>query len=429
MFFKRFLLLLALQLLMLPAYVLNGQTTLHQLIVASGCAFSNPNDFVSLAAYNPITQATTNFGEIKTQAVQAVCINEDVLYVTATDSIVAYNLDTYQRIAAVAVQGVRYMLVSGEMLVVSIQYPATENFIRIFNKNSLQYLGSISQISDEAAGMVLYDGKIYVAVPGSWMSTVGKLAVLNAVDGSFIEEIELGSNGEGIHDLFVNNGKVLSVNRSPWGSTSGTISVFDPVSKTVDHHTFPYHIGKGFAINEQSLYVFMNDAVGVINLVDWTVTHAALLPDPGSSSFIYYADAVLDGLNGRIYATVTDYFSMGEGYIYDLEGSLKGNFAAGISAEALALDYRQPSFNTEITIATVSVSPNPASSSLFIGLKTEMARGRYNIYSSSGKVLQSGDFNSAINKSLDVSALSAGCYVLALFSEDGTVLRSTFIKQ
>lgn len=429
MFFKRFLLLLALQLLMLPAYVLNGQTTLHQLIVASGGAFSNPNDFMSLAAYNPITQATTNFGEIKTQAVQAVCINEDVLYVTATDSIVAYNLDTYQRIAAVAVQGVRYMLVSGEMLVVSIQYPATENFIRIFNKNSLQYLGSISQISDEAAGMVLYDGKIYVAVPGSWMSTVGKLAVLNAVDGSFIEEIELGSNGEGIHDLFVNNGKVLSVNRSPWGSTTGTISVFDPVSKTVDHHTFPYHIGKGFAINEQSLYVFMNDAVGVINLVDWTVTHAALLPDPGSSSFIYYADAVLDGLNGRIYATVTDYFSMGEGYIYDLEGSLKGNFAAGISAEALALDYRQPSFNTEITYATVSVSPNPASSSLFIGLKTEMARGRYNIYSSSGKVLQSGDFNSAINKSLDVSALSAGCYVLAVFSEDGTVLRCTFIKQ
>ncbi len=429
MFFKRFLLLLALQLLMLPAYVLNGQTTLHQLIVASGGAFSNPNDFVSLAAYNPITQATTNFGEIKTQAVQAVCINEDVLYVTATDSIVAYNLDTYQRIAAVAVQGVRYMLVSGEMLVVSIQYPATENFIRIFNKNSLQYLGSISQISDEAAGMVLYDGKIYVAVPGSWMSTVGKLAVLNAVDGSFIEEIELGSNGEGIHDLFVNNGKVLSVNRSPWGSTTGTISVFDPVSKTVDHHTFPYHIGKGFAINEQSLYVFMNDAVGVINLVDWTVTHAALLPDPGSSSFIYYADAVLDGLNGRIYATVTDYFSMGEGYIYDLEGSLKGNFAAGISAEALALDYRQPSFNTEITYATVSVSPNPASSSLFIGLKIEMARGRYNIYSSSGKVLQSGDFNSAINKSLDVSALSAGCYVLAVFSEDGTVLRCTFIKQ
>lgn len=429
MFFKRFLLLLALQLLMLPAYVLNGQTTLHQLIVASGGAFSNPNDFVSLAAYNPITQATTNFGEIKTQAVQTVCINEDVLYVTATDSIVAYNLDTYQRIAAVAVQGVRYMLVSGEMLVVSIQYPATENFIRIFNKNSLQYLGSISQISDEAAGMVLYDGKIYVAVPGSWMSTVGKLAVLNAVDGSFIEEIELGSNGEGIHDLFVNNGKVLSVNRSPWGSTTGTISVFDPVSKTVDHHTFPYHIGKGFAINEQSLYVFMNDAVGVINLVDWTVTHAALLPDPGSSSFIYYADAVLDGLNGRIYATVTDYFSMGEGYIYDLEGSLKGNFAAGISAEALALDYRQPSFNTEITYATVSVSPNPASSSLFIGLKIEMARGRYNIYSSSGKVLQSGDFNSAINKSLDVSALSAGCYVLAVFSEDGTVLRCTFIKQ
>lgn len=58
-----------------------------------------------------------------------------------------------------------------------------------------------------------------------------------------------------------------------------------------------------------------------------------------------------------------------------------------------------------------------------------MARGRYNIYSSSGKVLQSGDFNSAINKSLDVSALSAGCYVLAVFSEDGTVLRCTFIKQ
>lgn len=429
MFFKRFLLLLALQLLMLPAYVLKGQTTLHQLIVASGGAFSNPDDFVSLAAYSPITQGITTFGEIKTQAVQSAYIYAGVLYVTATDSIVAYNLDTYQRIAAIAEQGVRYMLVSGDLLMVSIQYPATENFIKIFNKNNLQYLGSVSQISDETAGMVLFDGKIYVAVPGSWMSTVGKLAVLNAVDGSFIEEIELGSNGEGIHDLFVNNGKVLSVNRSPWGSTSGTISVFDPVSKTAEHHTFPYHIGKGFAINEESLYVFMNESVGVINLIDWTVSHEALLPDPGSSSFVYYADAVLDGVNGRIYATATDYFSMGAGYIYDLEGSLKGTFTAGISAEALVPDYRQPNNNGDINYSALSVYPNPADKKLNVAIETEMQQCHYTICSVSGRVLQSGRLNAVTDKTLDVSALSAGCYLLAIFDEDGSVRRTTFVKQ
>lgn len=407
---------------------LMAQQSLHQLIVVSGGAYSNPDDFVELGSFNPQTGLTMPFGQIRTQAVQDALVDGNRLYVTATDSLVCYDLDTYQRIAAIALPGVRYLHVSGDLLFVGMQYPLTENFVRVLDKENLATLNVVSQVSGETATMLDFDGKVYVAVPGDWTSTVGKMAILNATDGSFIEEIDFQESGAGIHDLFAFNNKIVAVNRSAWGSSTGVISFFDPINKSVTHHTLPYNLGKGIAIHNDQLYLLVNDAVGIFDLMSLTITNPTLLPDPGSASFINYADIVFDHLGENFYATITDYFSMGAGFIYSKDGAQTGTFDAGISAEALALEYRTTSFMNEKQAMSLTVYPNPAKGNIMLSLPDNSQFAEISLFSSFGQLLRKEDGRTA-GRSLNVEGLKPGVYHVMALSTKGKSYSASFLKQ
>jgi hypothetical protein len=407
---------------------LNGQQSLNQLIVASGGAFSDPTDFVSVAAYSPQNQSTSFIGEIKTQAVQDVLIDGGKMYITATDSLVVFDLETNQRINSVAISGARYATAYNDLLFVSIQYPETNNFLKVFDKNTLIQSASISEITGETASMVVHENKLYVAVPGDWTSTIGKLAVLNAINGTFIEEIDLSASGAGIHDVFIYNNKILSVNRSPWGGTSGTLTLFDPVTKLISHHIFPYHIGKGIGIHNHQLYLSINNGIGTIDLESWQVTDDELVSDPGSSSFIYFADIVLDTLNSQLFATTTDYFSMGEGLIFNLNGAQTGSFEAGISAEALALDYRTLSSLGGLEYSRLNIFPNPATTTIQIANNSDETFETIKVFDAHGQLVKLIGRELTKN-SVDVSELGSGIYFIVITTEGSDVILTKFIKQ
>ncbi|MDO8896518.1 MAG: T9SS type A sorting domain-containing protein, partial [Bacteroidales bacterium] len=406
------------------------QQTLHQLIVVSGGAFSNPNDFVSLSAYFPTTTFQNNFGEILTQAVQHAVVDGERLYVTATDSLIVFDLNNYQKLSAIPISGPRKMLVDGDFLYVSIQYPEIQDFIRVYNKHSLELISVIAQVSGEAAGMINYDGKIFVAVPGDWTSLVGKLAILNASNSSFIEEINLEGLGIGIHDLFIYNGNVVTVNRSPWGSVSGILTFFNPISKQVDHYTFPYTFGKGIAVHNNILYLVMNNGIGSIDLNTRLVVNPSIVSDPGSANFIYFADVVYDDISNLFYATTTDYFSFGAGHVFNLSGVQIANFTAGISPETLALDFRNVSGLITQDKNLVSVYPNPVQERINLRNESSDAILEIQITSISGKnVFQKTFTNSVENEAIVVSELSIGVYILVVSFENGKKSRVKFVKQ
>lgn len=404
-----------------------AQQSLHQLIVVSGGAYSNPDDFVELGAFDPQTSLTTPFGQIRTQAVQDAVVDRNRLYVTATDSLVCYDLDTYQRIAAIAIQGVRYLHLSGDLLFVGMQYPLTENFVRVLDKQSLTTLNVVNQVSGEAATMVTFNGKVYVAVPGDWTSTVGKMAILNATDGSFIEEIDFQESGAGIHDLFVYNNKIVAVNRSAWGGVTGVISFLDTDTKSVTHYTLPYNIGKGIALHNNQLFLLVNDAVGVFDMQSLTITNPALLPNPGSASFINYADIVFDTLNEKFYATITDYFSMGAGFVYSKEGVQTGTFNAGISAEALALDYRTTSYVNESPTYAMSVYPNPAKESIALRLPAATQLAEVLLFSSFGQLVLKENLEMTGNP-VNIDGLKSGVYHIKARNAKGEIFSASFLK-
>jgi hypothetical protein len=417
-------------LLFLFSFSAKPQQALHQLIVVSGGAFSNPNDFVSLSAYNPSTTFQNNFGEILTQAVQHAVVDGERLYVTATDSLVVLDLNNYQKLSAIPISGPRKMLVDGDYLYVSIQYPEIQNFVRVYNKYSLELISVIAQVSGETAGMIKFEEKIFVAVPGDWTSSVGKIAILNASNGSFVEEIDLEGMGIGIHDLFIYNGNIITVNRSPWGSVSGILTFFNPISKQVDHYTFPYTFGKGIAVHNNILYLVMNNGIGSIDLNTRLVVNPSIVSDPGSANFVYFADVVFDDISNLFYATTTDYFSFGAGHIFNLSGVQIASFTAGISPEALALDFRNISGLHAQNQQLLSIFPNPAQERINLRNESSDAILEIQITSMSGKnVFQRTYTNSVENDAIVVSDLSNGVYILVVSFENGKKSRVKFVKQ
>jgi hypothetical protein len=409
--------------------VSHSQQTLNQVIAISGGVYSNPNDYVTAWTLNPANGQMQQFDQIETQSVQSAYVHENYLYVAAMDSLVMYDLDTHARLAAIALDGVNHMLVVDELLFVSIQFPQESDFVRIFNSNDLSFLQSVSAVSDEAATMLLHDDKVYVAVPGNWMSTTGSLAILDAATGQFIEEINLGEQALGIHSLYVYQNNIVMVNRSAWGSSTGTISLYDPADKSYEHHAFKHSIGKGIGLKGNLLYVVMDDGIGSVNLQTMAIENPAIVADPGSGNYIYFAAVAFDSLNNQFYATTTDYISFGSGFVYDLAGELVSQFEAGISTEALAFDYRNSTAVAAYdAVKQLTVYPNPAQNTLQFSMPATSTALDYFISNAQGQIIAQGKLTETA-KVLDISSLAAGFYLLRLSEPSGLFCQQSFIKQ
>ncbi len=398
-------------------------TVVNQVIVCSGGNFSDPDDFVSVAAFKPQDGSTTAFGTVFTQSVQDVVVDGIFAYVAAQDSIVKFNIDSYQRVAAVEAVGVHKLAIAGDKLIASFWYPVTEDFVRIFSKEDLSQQAAISEVSDEADGILVYNNRAYVAVPGGWASAGGKIAVINLTGNLLIEEIDLDSAGVGISDLFLfqqDGDFLVSVNKTPWDATTGYLTKMDLSNRQTTSFVFDLSVGNGIEVYGGKLYLMLNGGIGSIDIAGMTVTDTAVVANTGNG----FAAAVFDTLNMLFYATTTDYATTGEGYIYNATGELTGNFDAGIAAEALAVDYRD---NTGIFEARhslrLTVYPNPASRFVRFNIPAEQKAVKILMVNLSGKVVYNGENQNQI----DISRLQPGLYFITV-QTDASVFTGRFVK-
>lgn len=398
---------------------------LHQVIIASGGAFSDPDDFVTISSFDPSGSQQTTFATIYSQAVQDVLVDSIFLFVAATDSLVMYDLDTYERIDAVELPGLSQLYAAGDYLFVSRQYPETSGFLKVFKRYSLSLMAEFTSISDEASGMVAHENLLYMAVPGGWMSTKGKLAVIDITSLSLIEEIDLGDQSVGIHSLFVHGDQIIAVCRTPWGNNTGTLTLYDTQQKSIDHIVYNHVFGKGITCSENVLYLIVDNGVGAIDLSDFSMINESFIADPGSESFIYFADVAYDELNGDFYATTTDYFSFGQGHVFDQNGNETGQFVAGISPEAIGLDYRDVSvIYPVLSYNKLQISPNPAVDKIYFKSEENLNACLIQIFTLHGNLVLE-QLNST--NSIDISTIPQGYYVIVLKSMK-EVYRQIFVK-
>ncbi len=395
----------------------------NQVIVGSGGNFSNPDEHVMLSTYNPSDESTTFFGEVFTQSIQDIVISGEFAYIAAQDSIVKINIDNFSKVLAVEAIGVNQLLVHENVVFATFQYPATDNFVQVFSANNLEHITNIANIADESAGMVIVDDNLYVAVPGGWTSTTGAIAIINLDEYLLITQIQLGTEGIGVFDLFVSDGKIMSVNRTPYMGTTGYISTMSVMGSQVSSNIINEVIGKYAGVQNNILYTVMNNGIGAINLSDFSVIDNSIV-DPINNTI---AAVELDTVNQNFYVTSTDYFSMGDGTVYDMAGEAIGTFEANISPDALAIDYRDNTSVSENDLIISTVYPNPASHT--INIDSELTSiSKYKILDITGRIVKKNSINEISgNFSVNISDLNSGVYIIQLANEN-SVSSTRFIK-
>mgnify|MGYP003998744985 FL=1 len=417
--------ILKLVLVLLISANINAQNWyLNQVLVGSGGNFSDPDNHVTISSYNTINQITSDFGSILTQSIQDIIIVDNYAYIAAQDSIAKYDIDSYEKLAITSAIGVNKLHMANNKLVASFQYPEIDNFIKIYEIHNLDLISSISEVSGEAAGLTSIDNFIYAAVNGGWAGTGGKIAIIDIHDLSFIQEVNLDSLGKGIKDLFVHENQVLSVNATPWGGTTGHISVIDQYGSISNSYMIPATIGSLVGVKNNMIYTVMNNGIGSIDMETMTIVDESVIDQPP----LTISCAKLDTLNNEFYVSTTNYSSMGEGTIFDLNGFQIGSYTAEISPDAMAFDYRDNSNINEAELYLTNIYPNPASSKINVQTQIDDVKsvivvdnlGRI-IYENSGS-----NFKNLI--SIDISSFNSGIYTLRLTNNVG-VSSSKFIKQ
>ena len=417
-----FIILIAISILLSANCAFAQESFTKQIIIVNGGDFGNPDDFVTVTSYDPQTGVDTEFATIYTQSVQDVIIHENFAYVAAQDSIVKLNIDTYEKVAAVAAQGINKLSISGETLIASFWYPVTENYVRFYQSDDLSFIKNIEGISGEAAGIFVMDDVALIAIPGPYGTTVGKIASIDLQEGTLMTEDDYGEFFTDIGYFAYWNNEITAFMKTAWGGTETKTAKFDMAGQVLEEFT---HNGAVLANKTgqsyNNFYAEINNGIGQFDLETGELVNEAVV----EPQLMTIAASVLDTNNSLIYITTTDFFSSGDGFIYKLNGELSGSFAAGISAQAIAVDYRINTIidNQDIN-NKISAYPNPATTYINFNYPINQDDSEFLITDISGKLVYQGNAKTQI----DISHLNAGLYFV-LIKTSNSIFNGRFIKK
>jgi len=402
----------------------------YQIIVCSGGDFSNPDDYVTVATYLPNSEQTIIFDTIYTQSVQDVFVVNETAFVAAQDSIVKYDLNTYQRLASVEAIGIHKLAVKDETLIATFKYPASSGFVKTYLSSDLSLVHSFSEVSGESDGIFIFPGSLrtVVAVPGVPESTIGKLAWFDMADNTFYAEGDMNGYGNGVsyfasYDIGFPN--YVAITKTPDGYSTFNTYGFDAVGNTMYIYSFDA-IMQGFTgQNNTILYAHINDGIGQLDLENHILKEQLII----SSTTLPIASSVYDSVNSLFYVATTDFHSTGVGEIYNISGVNTGYFDAGISPDAIAIDYRESTGIIDLhSIDRIKVFPVPSSNVITVEVCNEIYLYDFKVLDITGRHIIAGKlrFNNNIAH-INISSLQNGTYFLEL-SYEQNIITSIFIK-
>jgi hypothetical protein len=396
--------------------------------------FSPPyNDFVTAQSFNPGTLVVQEFNTMFTQSAQDILISGNIAYITAQDSIFKYNLNTYQRVAAIADSGLAKLAIYHNRLIVSKQYPLSKYFVEVLDTANLSMIAEIENVSGDCGAIASVGDSIYVAVNGGWMGTEGKIAVINPASWTLIREINLGSEAVGIYNLYEYGGKIYTVNKTPYGMPAiGSVSMYDPSKGSHVNRLINVKVGNGTGIKDSTIYFLMNEGIGSFRLTSMEIADTVLVGDPGSAMFTYILSSAIDTLNNRFYTNIGDFASPGYCLVSSLSGDSITSYPTGISSDVAGVDYREfpQGISDPEAVSILTVYPNPAVDKITVKFNGKQqigemmindAFGKTVIYCN-GKQLESGKLI------IPVANLPAGLYCIMMKTEGNPVV-AKFIKQ
>ncbi|MEC7653864.1 MAG: hypothetical protein VX548_02855 [Bacteroidota bacterium] len=314
-----------------------------EMVVPSSVGVFNPES----GSYNEVLQfSDANF-------TTDILIENGFAYVAADNKILKVDLDTYEIVAEVDVQGVRYLdIYEGLIYCTRGDYdPSTwgsvifDSYFLWFDAETLAPVGQLSAsegVQYDCDGLQIVDGIAYMAINNgfTWGAEVGLVGAYNISDASY-EEFDLGVEGKNPVHLKVVDGAVLTVNNTDWSATS--LSRLELGQSSSDVNTlFVEGVSAGCnaaAVLGDELLFQINSELGMrkANTVDLSPSSETW----GPASDVYYKMAT-NPLNSDVYATVTSFSasSLGQVQILDSNGNLLSSFTAGAVPGGIAFDIR-----------------------------------------------------------------------------------------
>ncbi|HPE86924.1 MAG: T9SS type A sorting domain-containing protein [Bacteroidales bacterium] len=409
--------------------ILFGQAVLKNVYIASGGSFSNPDDFVVIRKVDPETYSFASIDTIYTQAVNDLLIYGDRMFVAAMDSLVAYDLNTGDRYAAIDASNANKLSMVNDHLWLSRQGgvsgpPADGIFLKVFNPLDLSLVKDVEGIADDAVFVSHYADSVYVTVPGNWAATEGRLAVLDLATYTVQRIVNLGAEAVGIFNIHPIGNRFWITCKTPYMGTTGVFVDFDPVNAEYDLYTYDsvFSFGAGTDPDHGQSVLVCNNEIMTYRFADGIFT--ALAPDPGSTNWITWSSAAWERGSMSVWGCYTDYYSFGTCAVYNSFGIQQASFDVGIAPEALAFHYENASLTDEVLPDLLTNSfPNPCSGYLVVESSTPCVARLMNAY---GALVRTFQVNQSTRIITDV--LSPGLYFLQMTGNGQKSMTKIIIK-
>lgn len=390
----------------------NAQKNLqpYRLIIGNGGEYGNPNNNVTMASYLTESQEYNVFDGINAQSIQKICLDSNYAYVLAQDSIIKYSLENQHRVAATGLTALRDIEQYGENLIITRQFPADDSCVYILNKANLS-VNKIVQTTGETGGIALSGDSAYIAVPGAYGTSEGKLAVMSLDDFTIAKEINFGIAGKGLSEVFYKDPYVYTVNTHFWDMTNLRYAVSEYNIENGDTTTYVFNDDYyGFTghpvIKENELLIPRSMDIAAFNIETAEIT-----------SYLNKTTAAMcyDDVNEKLYVTTSDFSTYGKMYIYNTNPlGVEDSLDVGVSPEALAMQYimDNTSINTTESKKEIGLFPNPAINT--VRFKGNSLKDEFNvkIFNVAGEKLV--DKKLKVDDIMDVSNLNNGVYVVQI---------------
>ena len=399
-------------------------------IIANGNVFS-ANNIVTFASYtpgpNPFYAVFDSVAASSVQDVYAPISPAGTKFFIAADSfLIKYDQSSLQREAIADVPGIRKIAVWDTIVLVTRGFGASGDWVQGFGMSNLDPLFSISGISGNCEGIAVEGSRAYVAVPGPFGTTVGKLAIIDIPTQALVKEVDYDTLGNGIARVYASasGDAIYSLSPNGFGSTLSTVNKYMISQDSVIH--IPIVGGASSSSSQhghspEGFYANFAGTLGYFSFDQDSVVRPSIVAATGAGiTGITNPSSQVEDL----FFTQTDYFSYGRLFHYT-DGIFVDSVDVGISPEAIALLENVVISRAERSYPSLTLWPSI--SSTVVNFTLPSVTGKVRILNSNGQVLLQQEIRGNQGR-IDVSMWTPGIYIVE-FSDAEKRFTQKFIKR
>jgi hypothetical protein len=435
---------LVLSLFSLASLVSVAQDYSKQYFYTSGGNYTDPKNKVKVAVLiNGKDQAIDSVKGNFSNAVSIYHDQENARYEgiahigrsSNTDLLVRYDLDTYKRRDSVTSSGVQSFARNATSLVVAKGYGATGAYVDILDAKTLDLIKAMDEISNPTTDVEIWNNMAFVshslkgkrdgcAPYGCYQDSIGYVSLIDLAKDTLIQTISLGTKAAGLKNLILKS------------ESDGHLHVYfsnfgDSVKVTSRNIVFQSIKSCYTAAVTQDLVFGIEATAPILTAVKIdkateAVQKQSLIKQAGTYDNDVYQ---YDTTTSTYLILRTDYATFGSVIFYNMdEAKVTDSVFVGVSATALAIDYRTPLVTSlEMSNSFESVAkiyPNPCKEMLTV--QNISNADSWEIRNVQGQSIQNGQIIAHEDK-INTEGLAKGMYTLIL-KGDSEARAIKFIK-